>query len=574
MSILHMPFDRLVFDLEFEDAPDLIIFSEFMPMSDDHVPLPGDTDFVPLSEEDMAKLFAAHQSGETSPEVRAQLDALFEESDELMRSIINEDMLAGPADAHVDKTNYDELPATQQGTWADSQNVQNPQMFKSFPTLKNFTVPVAGLPQLPHIDQGLYYPSQPSAVPQAPPQDHPWPQREYNPGYFTNELPGTYTQPSVAPQDPVWSQHGYNLGYDANGPPGAYYLQPSAIVSAPPHHHAWPQNEYNPGYHANGPPSAYCLQPSAIVPAPLQGHAFAQHGYHLAPSYSYQQLPTIAGPSNAHYPSAPLPQGQYAPLQTESSGGSSVEPTSFVLDWTASTKPRKRKTRQTSNLEDGLSSSVPPTTRKRRRPNVADDYRPGKFGPYMLADASATIMTMPVHDPKPVNISSRRTHDPNGNSLRTRRFGAMELDDTYPDASGNVHDHHWPQLTCVRSCDWTDQPCGLFIEVDKIRIEDHLWFWHGVEAKKPTPCQFEGCPDAGPMMYLSRHIEGVHFATSYRCAYCKKLSSRTDSLARHQKGCKQLLASRAHAEHWKYEFSLQAMIKSISGYIVPAKNAT
>ncbi|KAG2059343.1 hypothetical protein BDR06DRAFT_723760 [Suillus hirtellus] len=83
---LHMPFDR-----------------ESMPMSDDHVPLPGDTDFVPLSEEDMTKLFAAHQSGETSPEVRAQLDALFEESDELMRSIINEDMLAGPADAHVDK---------------------------------------------------------------------------------------------------------------------------------------------------------------------------------------------------------------------------------------------------------------------------------------------------------------------------------------------------------------------------------------------------------------------------------------------------------------------------------------
>ncbi|KAG1795692.1 uncharacterized protein HD556DRAFT_1235368 [Suillus plorans] len=149
----------------------------------------------------------------------------------------------------------------------------------------------------------------------------------------------------------------------------------------------------------------------------------------------------------------------------------------------------------------------------------------------------------------------------------------MELDDTYPDASGNVPAHHSPQLTCVRSCDWTDQPCGLFIEVDKIRIEDHLWFWHGIEAKKATPCRFEGCPDAGTMMYLSRHIEGVHFATSYRCPYCKKLSSRTDSLARHQKGCKPLLASRAHAEHEKYVFYPQAMIKSVSGYIVPAKDA-
>ncbi|KAG1906404.1 uncharacterized protein F5891DRAFT_1002184 [Suillus fuscotomentosus] len=160
--------------------------------------------------------------------------------------------------------------------------------------------------------------------------------------------------------------------------------------------------------------------------------------------------------------------------------------------------------------------------RKCRRQNASDDYGPGKFGPYTLADTSAMIMTMPVHDPKPVDI--------------TRRFRVMEQDNTYPDASGNVSDYHSPQLTCVRSCDWTDQPCGLFIEVDKICIED--WFWHGVETKRttPSPCQFEGCSDAGTIMFLSHHIEGVHFAA-------------TDSLTRHQKGCKPLLASRAHAEH-------------------------
>ncbi|KAG2054871.1 hypothetical protein BDR06DRAFT_362775 [Suillus hirtellus] len=437
-----------------------------------------------------------------------------------------------------DRTCHDTLPATQQGTGADSQNVQNPQMFELFPTLENFIAPVTGLPQLPHIDPGLYYPPQISAVPQAPPQGHPWSQHEYNPEYFMNGPPDTYRQPSAAPQGTIWSQHEYNPEYDVNGPPGAYHPQPSAIVPAPP-----------------------------------QGHALAQHGYLPAPSYPYQQPSTIAGPFNAYYPIATLPPGQYAPLQTESSGGSNVAPASFALNKIASTRPRKRKTPQTAN---DLSSSVAPLMCKRRRQNASDDYKSGKFGPYTLADTSATIMTMPVHDPKPVDISSRRTHGPNGNPLRTRRFGVMELDDTCPDASGNVFDYHSPQLTCVRSCDWTDQPCGLFIEVDKISIEDHLWFWHGVETKRttPSPCRFEGCPDAETMTFLSRHIEGVHFAASYQCPYCKKLWSRTDSVTRHQKGCKPLLASRAHAEHGKYEFRLQEMIKSFSGYIVPASNAT
>ncbi|KAG2148180.1 uncharacterized protein EDB93DRAFT_1250248 [Suillus bovinus] len=492
--------------------------SEFMPMSDAHVPLPGDPDFVPLSEEDRAKLIAAHQSGETSPEVCTLLDVLSKYEDDLMSSMINEDALAGPADGHVDGSNDDESPAMQQGTLADSQYVQNPQTSGSFPTSENFTAPVAGLPQLSHIDQGLYYTVQTSAIPQAP--------HEYDHGYFTNGPPSAYyTQPSVAPQGPAWSQHEYNPEYYANGPPGAYYSQSSAVIAAPP-----------------------------------QGHALAQHGYHPAPSYPYQQPPTIAGPSNVDHPTETFPQGQYAPLQTESSEDSDMELASSALDGTA--RPRKRKTH------------LAPTTRKRRRPNMTDDCTPGKFGPYTPADASATIMTKPIHDPKPVDISSRRTHDPNGNPLRTRRFGAMELDDTYPDGSGNVPDRHSPQLICVRSCDWTDQPCGLFIEMDKARIEHHLWFWHGVEAKKPTPCQFKDCPDAGTMMYLSRHIGGVHFDTSYQCPYCKKLWSRTDALVRHQKGCKRLLASRAHAKHGKYEFSLQAMIKSVSGYIVPARNAT
>ncbi|KAG1829969.1 hypothetical protein EV424DRAFT_1583901 [Suillus variegatus] len=174
---------------------------------------------------------------------------------------------------------------------------------------------------------------------------------------------------------------------------------------------------------------------------PPQGHALAQHGYHPAPSYPHQQPSTIAGPSNAYYPIATFPQGQYTPVQTESSESSNMAPTSFALDETAYTRPRKRKTRQTS---DDLSSSVAPSMRKRRRPNAADDYRPGKFSPYTLANTSVTIMTMAVHDPKPVDTSSRGTHDPNGNSLRMRRFGVMELDPMHPETFLTTTCHSWP----------------------------------------------------------------------------------------------------------------------------------
>ncbi|KAG1886969.1 hypothetical protein F4604DRAFT_1490995, partial [Suillus subluteus] len=92
-------------------------------------------------------------------------------------------------------------------------------------------------------------------------------------------------------------------------------------------------------------------------------------------------------------------------------------------------------------------------------------------------------------------------------------------------------------------CDWTDQPCGLFVEVDKIRIEDHLWCWHGV--KKRTLCQFKDCSDVEVMIYLSRHIKSIHFEVDYQCPYCKRMLSRADSMGRHQKVCKPLLASRA-----------------------------
>ncbi|KAG1780101.1 hypothetical protein EV702DRAFT_1084738 [Suillus placidus] len=311
----------------------------------------------------------------------------------------------------------------------------------------------------------------------------------------------------------------------------------------------------------NGPPNGYYTQPSAAPqgPAwPAQGYAHPPHGYDPAPPHPYQQPHIAAGPSNA-----PLEfhHWQHPPVQPGSTAASSS-----AVDGTASAEPRKRRSRQ-------------PATRKRRRPNLTpteNGSMPGKYSPYTLANASAAVMVMPVHDPKPVDISKRKTLDPHGNPLRTRRFGVMELDDSYPSTPDNLMNLKGlsPELTCVRSCDWTDQPCGLFIEMDKTSIDGHLWYWHGLKTKTATPCQFEGCEDTEDMKYWGRHIEGVHFETSYQCPYCNKHLSRDDALRRHLKGCTPFADIKEHAQRGGHEFCAQAITKLVQGYIVPAASAT
>ncbi|KAG1851597.1 hypothetical protein DFJ58DRAFT_628017, partial [Suillus subalutaceus] len=97
----------------------------------------------------------------------------------------------------------------------------------------------------------------------------------------------------------------------------------------------------------------------------------------------------------------------------------------------------------------------------------------------------------------------------------------------------------------VRACEWTDQPCGLFVEMNKNRVTHHLLHWHGVKSADTATCKFEGCSTSGAMLSLGRHIEGVHYTTSCECPYCGKQWSRTDSLDRHQRKCEPLLDSKA-----------------------------
>lgn len=248
---------------------------------------------------------------------------------------------------------------------------------------------------------------------------------------------------------------------------------------------------------------------------------------------------------------------------------------SSTPDATVCAKPPKCKTHHTVEFEDGsLSLSLAPTTRKRRcLDDDGDEIKEGKFGIYRLADASAVVMAMPIHDPQPVDISNRRTHDARGNLLRTRRFGAMELDDSHPTRSVKITNELPAGMTCVRACGWTDQPCGLFVEMNKFRVADHLLRWHDVKSKDAAPCKFDGCSKPGAIINLARHIEGVHYTTSYECPYCGRRWSRSDALSRHQKQCEPVLASKARAKKGGRKFNLHRK-KLVYGYIVPTSNAT
>ncbi|KAG1889085.1 uncharacterized protein F5891DRAFT_934057, partial [Suillus fuscotomentosus] len=89
----------------------------------------------------------------------------------------------------------------------------------------------------------------------------------------------------------------------------------------------------------------------------------------------------------------------------------------------------------------------------------------------------------------------------------------------------------------VRACGWTNQPCGLFVEMDQARIAYHLLHWHGVQPTDTAVCKFEDCSRSEAMLSLGRHIESVHYTTSYECPYCGGRHSRSDSSYRHQATC-------------------------------------
>ncbi|KAG2337409.1 hypothetical protein BDR05DRAFT_774507 [Suillus weaverae] len=254
-----------------------------------------------------------------------------------------------------------------------------------------------------------------------------------------------------------------------------------------------------------------------------------------------------AGQSNAPYP-----------LQVDNFGGY-AHPIRF-LDWIAPSP--KHKTFGEVEIADASSSGA----RKRRHRRVRSTE--GMFGEYALADASATIMVKPLVDHHPVDISSRRTYDAAGEALQTRKYGVMEIDGSNCGRSATVAKDLPAGLTCVRACEWTDQPCGLYVEINKKCVTDHLFYRHGVHPHTKARCKFKGCPES--VESLGRHVTTVHYTASSKCDYCGEEFSRSDAVTRHQRRCKSVQSARESAGD---TFKLQPPKTIIHGYIVPARDA-
>ncbi|KAG0705351.1 hypothetical protein DFH29DRAFT_1077739 [Suillus ampliporus] len=181
-------------------------------------------------------------------------------------------------------------------------------------------------------------------------------------------------------------------------------------------------------------------------------------------------------------------------------------------------------------------------------------------------------MPTPLVDSDPVDVSARRTCDDEGNVLRTRKYGVMELNDSYSSRSITITKDLPAGLTCVRLCDWADQSCGFYIEISRDRITNHLDNWHGIGAHYKVACKFEGCTDTSEMGNIDCHIETVHYSTSYQCVYCDLLGSRSDAMTRHQKTCTPFESAKLQAARATHR-STRKTRKVFTGYIVPARDA-
>ncbi|KAG1821846.1 uncharacterized protein BJ212DRAFT_926279 [Suillus subaureus] len=235
----------------------------------------------------------------------------------------------------------DEFLKAQQGSSASFQNVHNNQM--SFPTLNQFSAPVAGLPQFPPMDQSQYYFPQSPVVPQAPLEGVAWSKPEHDGGLYVNEpnFAQNYFPPVV------------DLALWAAGDPRAY----------------GPRQPFSQGQNAH-------FQTEMSIPLATEHTGYAYPG---AITNTMTNAETL------------LPPAPDSDATMYLSNDNSLEPSSSAPDGTTRAKLRKRKTRHTVQSEDGSSGlSLVPSTRKRRcLDDEEDEVREGKFGAYRLADASA-----------------------------------------------------------------------------------------------------------------------------------------------------------------------------------------
>lgn len=422
------------------------------------------------------------------------------------------------------------------------EHVQNVRPL--FPTLNQFTAPVVNLPQWPQTVPAQYYSSQPGAI-------------------FQTLAGSAWSQPAhvggASVNEPGFSQNYYahsEMGMDHTGYAHATFA--NTFLPPTPDSASMDLTEDS-NMDSSSPDSdeTACASGSSHVRRKLRPRPTVERSSRMLRKRDPRPIES-EDDSSVSARVLGKRKACYADESDDDSSGSAT-----VLG--------DRQTGESS------SSSLSLPLYKRRKMLQTDDedddenkIQPGKFGPYGLANARAVIMPMPIHDPQPVDIRNRRTRDANGNLLKTRRFGAMELDDSFTKRSVTIGNGLPAGMTCVRACGWGDQPCGLFVETNKARITHHLFLWHGVKPDKETLCKFENCPKTEKMINLGRHIEGVHYTTALECAYCGKPNSRSDSLDRHLETCKPYRSAMKAGR----KFIPTKPKKLVYGYIVPARDAT
>jgi hypothetical protein len=383
------------------------------------------------------------------------------------------------------------------------QQMQNTYM--QFPSLDTFTPPVSGLPQWPTTDPNAYSHSAPVQAPVN--QTCPWTIDGDGSG-------GGSSHPSTATHPNVWEMGQSNQVY----PAPTIYQGPSAHSQT-------------------------------------TGMESAMHGYSDVAGYAAMQGMMV--------PSAIAPYSHDSYATQSLSGNTFVEP--FGMGIVDQDKPSKRKADDNFQAFDACPSAPPAGTNGRKRRRVTEGtIEVKKFGAYAVVNANATAMPMPLVDPAPVDVSGRKISDSEGKVLRTRNYGVMEIDDSYGNRSATVSKELPAHLTCVRECEWTDHPCGLYIEISKDRISNHLHNWHGVSE---ASCKFQGCKDTATMKQLGRHVETVHYCTSSQCPYCPKVLSRSDAVTRHIQHS-HVARGEIPAGH-----KIQKTKKVLTGYIIPARRA-
>ncbi|KIK36696.1 hypothetical protein CY34DRAFT_811065 [Suillus luteus UH-Slu-Lm8-n1] len=505
--------------------------SESVPMSNDHQPLSGDLNHVHWSEDDIANVIAVLKSGEAFREVRAQSDAFSEDTeDPLLMSNEHEPLSGGSNLVQLSAEEIADLVAAIE---------EDETSYEPFPESNSSSVGTEDPLPMSNEHESLSC--------------------DFDVVQLSEQLSAEEIATLLA------AIEDFEASYEPCAESNSFYDDTKDFLLASNEHEPLPGGSNDVQWSEQDVDKLGAAIQSGVTSPEVR--TLAQAFYDDTEDFLLNINDTLlAGPANAH-----VDRSQHC---RTSAKRKSCHTTQFDNTSSIPQKQHKRRRLKAGGTTHGKG--------KKKTQGKDEDNAQGKFGPYTRADADATVMIMPTHDPNPVDISSRKILDPSGELLRTRRYGVMELDDSsYVAGNGNAAKNLPPGLTCVRLCEWGDQPCGLFIDMDRYHIEQHMLYWHGFDArsdkKAKIPCQYADCSTASQtLQYLGRHIETVHFDTCCQCPYCMEVWARNDAVRRHlnENKCEGFIALTNQAQIGGYKLHPRELIPVFKGYIVPTTSAT